>query len=87
VQIKSLAGAPCRVSTSLGGQIVSSGDRKFNMITEMEDGQPVTVIDLKKGETVLLASADEKLSPDDLKIRLVSAPGIENYYGSPKTPR
>ena len=87
VQIKSLAGAPCRVSTSLEGQIVSSGARKFNMTTEMEDGQPVTVIDLKKGETVLLASADEKLSPDDLKIRLVSAPGIENYYGSPKTPR
>ncbi len=61
VQIKSLAGAPCRVSTSLEGQIVASGDRKFNVTTETDrDGQPVTVIDLKKGETVLLTSADEK---------------------------
>jgi hypothetical protein len=85
VQIKSLAGNPCRVSTSLAGQIVASGGRKFNVTTEMEDGQPVTVIDLKKGETVLLASADEKLSPDDLTVQPVAAPGIENYYGSPKT--
>ncbi len=85
VQITSLAGNPCRVSTSLEGKIVASGSREFKLTTEMEDGQPVTVIDLKKGETVLLTSADEKLSPDDLKIEPVNAPGIENYYGSPKT--
>ncbi len=85
VQIKSLAGAPCRVSTSIEGQITASGKRKFKIITETDrDGQPITVIDLKKGETVLLTSADEKLSPDDLKIGPVNAPGIENYYGSPK---
>jgi alpha-L-fucosidase 2 len=83
VQIKSLAGAPCRVSTSLEGQIAASGSRKFNVTTETDrDGQPVTVIDLKKGETVLLTPADEK--PDDLKIGPVTAPGIQNYYGSPK---
>ena len=85
VQIKSLAGNPCRVSTSLEGKIVASGDREFNLTTEMEDDQPVTVIDLKKGETVLLTSADEKLSSDDLNIEPVNAPGIQNYYGSPKT--
>lgn len=84
VQIKSLAGNPCRVSTSLEEKIVASGNREFKLTTEMEDGQPVTVIDLKKGETVLLTSADEKLSPDDLKIEPVNASGIENYYGSPK---
>ncbi|HXE42378.1 MAG TPA: hypothetical protein VN516_05070, partial [Candidatus Baltobacteraceae bacterium] len=85
VQIKSLAGNPCRVSTSLEGKIVASGNREFKLTTEMEDGQPVTVIDLKKGESVLLTSADEKLSPDDLKIESVTTTGIQNYYGSPKT--
>jgi hypothetical protein len=85
VQIKSLAGAPCRVSTSLDGQIVASGTRKFKVTTETEDGQPVTVIDLKKGETILLTSTDEKLSDADLKIEPVAAqPGRENFYGSPK---
>jgi hypothetical protein len=85
VQIKSLAGAPCRVSTSLDGKIVTSGTRKFTVATESEDGQPVTVIDLKKDETVLLTLADEKLSPDDLTIHSVTAqPERENFYGSPK---
>ena len=86
VQIKSLAGNPCRVETGLEGTVVASGDRKFNVTTETDrDGHPITVIDLKKGETVLLTSAEENLSPDDLKIEAVNAPGIENYYGSPKT--
>lgn len=85
VQITSLAGAPCRVSTSLDGHIVASGNRDFKLTTETEDGQPVTVIDLKKGETVLLTSANEKLAPEDLKIEPVPAqPGRENFYGSPK---
>lgn len=85
VQIKSLAGAPCRVSTSLDGDVVASGNRDFKLTTETEDGQQVTVIDLKKGETVLLTSASEKLSPDDLKIETVAAqPNRLNYYGSPK---
>jgi alpha-L-fucosidase 2 len=85
VQIKSLAGAPCRVSTSLEGKIIASGNRKFSVSTEMEDGQPVSVIDLKKGETVLLTSADEKLSPNDLTIEPVAAQsGRENFYGLPK---
>ena len=73
------------MSTSLEGNIIASGDREFKLTTEMEDDQPVTVIDLKKGETVLLTSADEKFSADDLKIEPVTAPGIQNYYGSPKS--
>lgn len=85
VQINSLAGAPCRVSTSLDGEVVASGARKFKLTTEMEDGQPVTVVDLKIGETVLLTSSNEKLTADDLKIRPVAAqPGRENFYGSAK---
>lgn len=85
VQIKSLAGAPCRVSTSLSGKVVASGDREFKLTTETEDDQPVTVIDLKKGETVLLTSADTKLKPNDLIIAPVAAqPGRENFYGSIK---
>lgn len=86
VQIRSLAGNPCRVQTGLEGKIVASGDRQFNVTTETDrDGQPITVVDLKKGETVLLTSADEKLSPGDLKIEPVPTAGIQNYYGSPKT--
>lgn len=85
VQIKSLAGAPCRVSTSLAEGVIASGSRQFKVTTEIEDGQPVTVIDLKKGETVLLTSANEKLSPADLTINPVAAQnGRENFYGSPK---
>jgi alpha-L-fucosidase 2 len=85
VRIKSLAGAPCRVSSSLEGKVAASGSREFKIATEIEDGQPVTVIDLKKGETVLLTSADQKLSPDDLVIEPVAPQaGRLNYYGSPK---
>jgi hypothetical protein len=51
----------------------------------MEDSQRVTVVDLKKGETVLLTSSNEKLTADDLKIRPVAVqPGRENFYGSVK---
>jgi alpha-L-fucosidase 2 len=106
VQIKSLAGAPCRVGTSLAGKVVASGSREFKVTTETENGQPggiagtvaqqnvggitplgqpVTVIDLKKGETVLLTSADEKLAADDLTIKPVAAQTDRlNFYGSPK---
>jgi len=82
VQIKSLAGSPCRVSTSLSGTVVASGARKFKVTTETDDSQPVTVIDLKKGETVLLTSAADHLSPENLKIEPVAAQaGRENFYG------
>jgi hypothetical protein len=87
VEITSLAGSPCRVSTSLEGKIIASGDRKFNVTTETDrDGEPITVIDLKKGETVQLTSADEKPSAADLSIKPVTdQTGISNFYGSPKT--
>jgi hypothetical protein len=85
VQITSLTGAPCRVSTSLQGEVVASGNRDFSVTTEIEDGQPVTVVDLKKGETVQLTSANQKVAPEELKIVPVAAQrGRENFYGSPK---
>ncbi len=89
VQITSLAGAPCRVSTSLEGKIIASGNREFKVTTETDrDGHPITVIDLKKGETVLLTSADEKLSAEDLAIKPVTdQTGIPNFYGSAKADR
>lgn len=86
VQITSLAGAPCRVSTSLPGKVVASGSRPFQVTEETDrDGHPITVIDLKKGETVLLTSADEPLSAEDLAIKPVTGQtGTLNFYGSPK---
>lgn len=81
VQIKSLAGAPCRVWTGMSGPIVASGEREFSARTE--DG--LTTVDLRKGETVLLTSG---VRPADLKILPVEADaGRLNCYGlRKKTP-
>jgi hypothetical protein len=85
VQIKSLSGAPCRVSTSLEGKVMASGARAFKVKTEMEDGKPVAVVDLKKGETVLLTSDKEILQADALMIKPVAAQTNPlNFYGSIK---
>jgi len=73
------------VSTGLEGEIVASGQRQFRVTTETEDNQPVTVIDLKKGETVLLIPEKENLSPSDLMIEPVAPQANRlNFYGSPK---
>jgi alpha-L-fucosidase 2 len=86
VQIKSLAGAPCRVTTSLEEPIAASGARDFKATTETDrNGKRITTIDLKKGETVLLTSVKDKPAPADLVIEPVAAQtGITNFYGSPK---
>jgi len=86
VQIKSLAGAPCRVRTSLAESIVASGSRAFKVTTgKDQNGLPLTTIDLKKGETVLLTSGSDKLSPAQCVIESVAAdPKRLNFYGSPK---
>jgi hypothetical protein len=86
VQIKSLAGAPCRVRTGLEGDIVASGSRTFIVETGKDkNGLPIATIDLKKGETVLLTSAGETLSPGELTIEPVAAqPNRLNFYGSAK---
>jgi hypothetical protein len=86
VQITSLAGAPCRVETSLEGEVIATGARPFKVTTETDpDGHRLTVVDLKKGETVLLTSAAANLSADALTLRPVAdQTGIANFYGSPK---
>ncbi|MEY2430238.1 MAG: alpha-L-fucosidase 2 [Verrucomicrobiota bacterium] len=86
VQLTSRAGAPCRVSTSLAEPVIASGKRSFKVATETDDnGHRITFIDLRKGETVLLMSANEKLSPDDLVIEPVATQEDRlNFYGSPK---
>jgi alpha-L-fucosidase 2 len=78
VQIKILAGAPCRVWTGLAEPVVASGARPFTAKTEAG----LTVVDLRQGETVLLTSGPP---PAGLEISPVAAqPGRTNYYGSRK---
>jgi len=85
VQIKSLAGAPCRVRTGLEDP-VASGSRIFEVKNGKDhNGLPLTTIDLRKGETVLLMSGKEKLASRDRVVEPVPAqPDRLNFYGSPK---
>jgi alpha-L-fucosidase 2 len=87
VQIRSLAGAPCRVRTGLENPVAVSGSRKFQIVTAKDqNGLPLTTIDLRKGETILFASEGEKLSRRDLMIEPVAPdPRQLNFYGSPKS--
>jgi hypothetical protein len=87
VQITSLAGAPCRVSTGLEEPLAASGARIFKMDTETDrNGRRLTTIDLRKGETVVLTSAKAKVKPEELRIEPVAAQsGRTNSYGLPKT--
>jgi hypothetical protein len=57
------------------------GKEPGNLSTEKVPGGEVTVVDLKKGESVLLASADEPLPPADLRTRAVDPGGPLNTYG------
>jgi hypothetical protein len=86
VEITSLAGAPCRVSTGLEEPLASLGTRTFKINTETDrNGHRITNIDVRKGETVVLTSADAKLKPEQLIIEpVVAQPGLANFYGSPK---
>lgn len=86
VIIKSLAGNPCRVRTGLEDPVIASGIRNFSVSTERDgNGFPLTTVDLKKGETVVLMSGKNKLKAGDLLIEPV-APQADrlNYYGSRK---
>ena len=88
VQIKSLAGAPCRVRSGLEDPLVAAGPRAFAVRTEPDrNGQPLTTIDLRQGETILLTSAKFPVAPADLVIEPVAAqPNRANFYGSRKVP-
>jgi hypothetical protein len=79
VYIKSLAGAPCRIRTGLTEPVQVDGARKFNLRTEKVAGGEVTVIDLRKGESVLLRGAD--VAQDAVIVKAVKPAGALNYYG------
>jgi hypothetical protein len=68
--------------------IAASGARAFKVGAEASrSGSRITTIDLHKGETVLLTSQNEQLTPADLKIEPVAAqPGRINFFGSSKSP-
>jgi len=85
IRITSLAGNPCRVRTGWTGKILASGSRPFELATaDDRNGNAVTTVDLRKGETVLLTPGPSA----DLVIEPVAAqPGRENFYGSVKSPR
>jgi hypothetical protein len=88
VRITSLAGAPCRVRTGLEEPVVASGGRAFAVETTKDrNGLPVTTIDLKRGETVLLISGKTPPPADELAVAPV-APQADrlNPYGSRKVP-
>ncbi len=86
VQIKSLAGNPCLVRTSIEDPVALDGARQFVVRTGKDkNGNPVTAVDLKKGETVLLTSAKSPAKPEELVIEPVAPqPDRKNFYGSRK---
>ena len=79
VRIKSEAGNPCRVRTSLEGKLKAIGDRDFSLTAEKVPGGEVTVIDLRKGESVLLTSMGAP--PEDIQVLPVKPMGALNTYG------
>jgi alpha-L-fucosidase 2 len=83
VQLKSLVGSPCRVSTDLEEPVVASGDRDFKLSAEKDrNDQRTYVIDLKKGETVVLTSSKDNLEAGDWNIQpVVAQPDRMNFYG------
>ena len=86
VQIKSLAGAPCRVRTGLEEPLVAAGARPFSVQTAKDvGGHSLTTVDLRKNETVLLTSARFPVKPEELVIEPVRPhPDRANFYGSRK---
>ena len=87
VQLKSLAGNPCVVRTGLDEPVALNPSRAFEVKTTQDrNGNPLTTIDLKKGETIVLVSAKHPAAPEELVIAPVAPqPGRSNYYGSKKT--
>jgi hypothetical protein len=87
VQVTSRAGAPCRLHTDLPELIRASGAREFKLQTQTDrNGQRVVTVDLRKGETVLLTSAQTTPNPAALVINPVPAQaGRQNFFGSTKS--
>ena len=85
VQLKSLAGNPCLVRTGLDSPVAVNPSRSFSVQTaEDANGRPLTTIDLKKGEAILLVSAKDSNSPATIEPVASDARRL-NFYGSRKS--
>ena len=76
IEIKSLAGSPCRISTDLK-----------NPVTDGKTLKPIAPglydLDIAKGETVLIYEKGTK--PDVAIDAVASTNGISNFFGTPKS--
>ena len=77
VRIKSLAGQPCRINTSMQGQITFLKNDKPIMLNPSDDG--VIEIELAKDEDVLLYTGDKV--PDAIVIPVPADPKNYNTWG------
>jgi hypothetical protein len=86
VRVKSLAGNPCRIRTSLSGTVGSLGRRSFRASSGRDaNGNRITTVDLQKGEEVVLFALDDPPLDDEFVIEPVEAStGRENWFGSQK---
>jgi alpha-L-fucosidase 2 len=84
IQVKSLAGNPLRIRTGFEGAVRASGVRPFAVATSQDhNGQALTTVDLRRGETVLLTRGDG-VKP---AVAPVATPVEKhNFYGSAKVP-
>ncbi len=88
IRVHSLAGAPCRIRTGWTGPVEARGPRSFAVTRATDEhGRPITVVDLRAGERVLLFPSAEPPTAADLAIEPV-APDDDrlNWFGSPKAP-
>ena len=75
VRIESTAGEPCKVKTTLPGNVKAHGVRSFNLSSPMSG---ITQIDLRKGEWVILYCGELP----DLTISQVPIFDKANYWGT-----
>ena len=86
VRVKSLAGNPCRIVTSLPGAVGAVGRRTFAVSAGLDaNGNGITTVDLQKGEQVVLYSLASPPAEGEYVIEPVaSRDGRENWFGSRK---
>jgi len=77
IEIKSLAGAPCRIWTDLANPVADGKTLK-------PSGPGVYDLELAKGETVLIYPKGQK--PVTTVDAVTTTQGIPNFFGTPKTP-
>ncbi len=85
IQVTSLAGTPCQIETGWATPPLVQGARAFQVRnTQDRAGRPVTVIDLKQGETATLLPAGAGDLADLVVEPVAAQPSRMNYFGSVK---